>query len=107
MPRDELRVWNAIIWIEILRSTGVHKPANPAFTMSEITDRLSRPKDDAQSDPIRLCFRHDACDWLFPTWLGGADRDRTDDLKLAKLALSQLSYGPGTTCVSSGGPGTS
>ena len=30
---------------------------------------------------------------------GGADRDRTGDLKLAKLALSQLSYGPiaGTT----------
>ena len=26
--------------------------------------------------------------------IGGADRDRTDDLKLAKLALSQLSYGP-------------
>jgi hypothetical protein len=25
---------------------------------------------------------------------GGARRDRTDDLKLAKLALSQLSYGP-------------
>ena len=24
----------------------------------------------------------------------GADRDRTGDLKLAKLALSQLSYGP-------------
>ena len=28
--------------------------------------------------------------WKF----GGAYRDRTDDLKLAKLALSQLSYGP-------------
>src|SRR6267142_5158625 len=27
---------------------------------------------------------------------GGADRDRTDDIQLAKLALSQLSYGPGT-----------
>ena len=27
--------------------------------------------------------------------LGGARRDRTDDLKLAKLPLSQLSYGPG------------
>ncbi len=26
--------------------------------------------------------------------VGGANRDRTDDLKLAKLALSQLSYGP-------------
>ena len=28
------------------------------------------------------------------TTFGGARRDRTDDLKLAKLALSQLSYGP-------------
>src|SRR6266550_2817286 len=27
---------------------------------------------------------------------GGADRDRTDDIQLAKLALSQLSYGPMT-----------
>ena len=26
--------------------------------------------------------------------IGGADRDRTDDLMLAKHALSQLSYGP-------------
>jgi hypothetical protein len=37
---------------------------------------------------------------------GGADRDRTDDLKLAKLALSQLSYGPEGICAP-GGPGTS
>src|SRR6476469_6547604 len=29
---------------------------------------------------------------------GGASRDRTDDLKLAKLALSQLSYGPEHQC---------
>ena len=28
---------------------------------------------------------------------GGAGRDRTDDLKLAKLPLSQLSYGPKVT----------
>ena len=27
---------------------------------------------------------------------GGASRDRTDDLLLAKQALSQLSYGPDT-----------
>jgi hypothetical protein len=33
--------------------------------------------------------------------VGGADRDRTDDFQLAKLALSQLSYGPGVD----GGPG--
>ncbi len=31
-------------------------------------------------------------------WSGGASRDRTDDLKLAKLALSQLSYGPAGAC---------
>jgi hypothetical protein len=30
---------------------------------------------------------------------GGADRDRTDDLKLAKLPLSQLSYGPDSNCL--------
>src|SRR6478609_2045940 len=30
----------------------------------------------------------------FPGRYGGARRDRTDDLKLAKLPLSQLSYGP-------------
>ena len=38
---------------------------------------------------------------------GGAYRDRTDDLKLAKLALSQLSYGPVVVIeiVGSGGPG--
>ena len=30
-----------------------------------------------------------------PLKVGGADRDRTDDLRLAKPALSQLSYSPG------------
>jgi hypothetical protein len=38
---------------------------------------------------IRICFLTDETD---PT--GGARRDRTDDLLLAKQALSQLSYGP-------------
>ena len=47
-----------------------------------------------------------------PLGFGGADRDRTDDLKLAKLALSQLSYGPWDKTSkndrrSNGGPGTS
>ncbi len=31
--------------------------------------------------------------WI-PTGLGGGERDRTDDLLLAKQALSQLSYTP-------------
>ena len=38
--------------------------------------------------PIQRLHRHRS------KRLGGAGRDRTDDLKLAKLALSQLSYGP-------------
>ena len=33
---------------------------------------------------------------VLTTEIGGARRDRTDDLKLAKLPLSQLSYGPET-----------
>ena len=34
--------------------------------------------------------------WRQPAKAGGARRDRTDDLMLAKHALSQLSYGPVT-----------
>ncbi len=41
--------------------------------------------------------------------IGGARRNRTDDLLLAKQALSQLSYGPATHGTSAkagnGGPG--
>ena len=36
---------------------------------------------------------------------GGADRDRTDDLRLAKPALSQLSYSPTRRSAERGGPG--
>jgi hypothetical protein len=32
--------------------------------------------------------------WAVRPFAGGANRDRTDDLLLAKQALSQLSYGP-------------
>ena len=32
--------------------------------------------------------------WRRHRKIGGGDRDRTDDLKLAKLPLSQLSYAP-------------
>ena len=36
---------------------------------------------------------------------GGANRDRTDDLLLAKQALSQLSYGPAFDSAVGGGSG--
>jgi hypothetical protein len=62
--------------------------------MSEIL-RRARPRK------VRECVHRSCC--CFPSFghaarlrrkIGGADRDRTDDLKLAKLPLSQLSYGP-------------
>jgi hypothetical protein len=42
--------------------------------------------------PARVFFRDAFGSWVSPP--GGARRDRTDDLLLAKQALSQLSYGP-------------
>ena len=40
------------------------------------------------------CSEPDARAMLTGNWSGGDRRDRTDDLKLAKLPLSQLSYVP-------------
>ena len=56
---------------------------------------------------------HRKCAHLAPDFphstlaLGGARRDRTDDLLLAKQALSQLSYGPACEhlALEDGGPG--
>ena len=62
------------------------------FTMSDNThfSPASRDKPTSPScDETRICFLRTN---LIPT--GGARRDRTDDLLLAKQALSQLSYGP-------------
>ena len=44
---------------------------------------------------MRLCKRHQSFSSVPGSFTdGGARRDRTDDLLLAKQALSQLSYGP-------------
>jgi hypothetical protein len=43
--------------------------------------------DSNNSDPSHPSITQPPCS-------GGASRDRTDDIQLAKLALSQLSYGP-------------
>jgi hypothetical protein len=64
----------------------------------------------SRSGGSKPAFAHWASAWHLRSSAakaGGADRDRTDDLKLAKLALSQLSYGPGkrqTVGVSNGSP---
>ena len=56
---------------------------------------------DSRSGKVALMHGCEVCD----ANAGGASRDRTGDLKLAKLALSQLSYGPAG--IRNGGPGKS
>src|SRR5476651_1775140 len=45
-------------------------------------------------EPSKLFDFFRRCHWCSMRDSGGARRDRTDDLMLAKHALSQLSYGP-------------
>ena len=75
----------------LLEYAGVYAGAQgyPLFTMSNFEAETLWVSETASSLlPARngLLIRMDGS--------GGARRDRTDDLKLAKLALSQLSYGP-------------
>ncbi len=72
----------SVVWIN--RSC---KPANLAFTMSiGLADAWVTQSEALCLFPLmHLAAGHQD---------GGADRDRTDDLMLAKHALSQLSYGP-------------
>ena len=96
------------ISLGVFRVNRSCKPANPAFTMStELRNRKSEVRTTSVSDlnslPLSRMVHFVVCvfgltsDFRFLVRAagdGGADRDRTDDLKLAKLPLSQLSYGP-------------
>ncbi len=73
--------------------------------MSDNTRNRERPVD-GPFRKTRICFRTSRTarsrtkiiQWLIDgITAGGARRDRTDDLLLAKQALSQLSYGPAPT----------
>ncbi len=59
--------------------------AYPLFTMSIAPGHAVGREGKLVSLQRMQCRR--------PTKIGGAGRDRTDDLKLAKLPLSQVSYG--------------
>ena len=100
-------------WIEILRSTGVQTGQSRLHYEREQNARAG--DHEVQRHAFQLCCSVDERLLLIRLrtipGFGGADRDRTDDLKLAKLALSQLSYGPRDNNIddrrSNGGPGTS
>jgi hypothetical protein len=65
-------------------------PASLAYPLFTMSTKPPRPR-------IHAADRGGKRSLLHGTDGGGARRDRTDDLKLAKLALSQLSYGPEPT----------
>jgi hypothetical protein len=58
---------------------GTHGPWRPSSPPEELPIREDPPLAASSSDRNRI---------------GGADRDRTGDLRLAKAALYQLSYSP-------------
>ena len=80
----------------VLPGVGSNKQLSHLFTMSKDPAALVRGPGAAK---LALSVRRH-----LRVGIGGADRDRTDDLKLAKLPLSQLSYGP-IVHHEDGGPG--
>ena len=83
-------------------------PFASAKPSSGPTDAL--PSQIVKEQPIRLAKMHQTAAASAPlasdhftalpeTTDGGAGRDRTDDLLLAKQALSQLSYSPAGGCM--------
>src|SRR5579871_4104093 len=83
-----------------------YHPTDTVCRISRVRRRLAAPWSTRNllfadgNVGVREAVTSLAC-WLTAYWLGrpddppgGARRDRTDDLLLAKQALSQLSYGP-------------
>ena len=66
----------------LLHNVNSHPLSEDRWQMSELPDICHLISDPRSLIPGILSLA------------GGVDRDRTDDLKLAKLALSQLSYDP-------------
>ena len=89
------------IWVSDAAHHCVQLRIDLLFTMSDNLHRVIEDRRDTNSSPwtrFGLCDRLDRPSLHskpFHLRLGGARRDRTDDLLLAKQALSQLSYGPG------------
>jgi hypothetical protein len=76
-----------LYWVvQCLAATSLSEiQAYPLFTMCRSTTKHG-VFGTGTFQPIAACAMGNK--------IGGASRDRTDDLKLAKLPLSQLSYGP-------------
>ncbi len=73
-----------------MQSQPMHRPWEiDALTSSELL-KSEQPRSQDRGPKTR--WKRGACIWSLE--VGGGERDRTDDLLLAKQALSQLSYTP-------------
>ena len=108
LVRDALAVkQGAAPWIPHCASaTGTPSGANRQVPLHDVKDHKSPiagamgPRFGTPSLGTRVAAQNRAAISMrtnHATPAGGARRDRTDDLLLAKQALSQLSYGPGST----------
>src|SRR5260221_10175960 len=75
------------------------RPRKNNYLLSQIvkeqpTDVSKKHQSASRFRDADCCFLHCLAPLASPGFLGGANRDRTGDLLLAKQALSQLSYGP-------------
>ena len=82
-----------------IQTFGVTDPVETSLCDALITLRIQLSKRFPQT--ILACAPGLEVLDLF---LCGADRSRTDDIQLAKLALYQLSYSPTNPVVGTGGP---
>ena len=75
---------------------GSFRPCVHKCTQGEISNSLFTMSDNRQRNTKLICetIFIPGLTGLRSNRTGGARRDRTDDLMLAKHALSQLSYGP-------------
>ena len=101
------------IWVSDAAHHCVQLRIDLLFTMSDNLHRVIEDRRDTNSSSWTSVWifraRRSSRSTAAPLKrLGGARRDRTDDLLLAKQALSQLSYGPAPRHVSDiGGSGRS
>ena len=84
LPRHPPCALRSLVTSSSLRPRGLREKSKPLLRIrfSLHLSMISRNPPACSETAFRLMR------------LGGADRDRTDDIQLAKLALYQLSYGP-------------
>ncbi len=70
-----------------------HDPTRPIQPDTSPLHNVKQPRSSS-NETQRQPSHEDHQTFFYSRNNGGAGRDRTDDLKLAKLPLSQLSYGP-------------